>query len=246
MMTFLEFLKAIEYNTTGEVDGENNTDLEKPDQPKTRWWSSKKKCGLGGLPCSKYVAQMKKHMRESEEDDFEEPEEELRPGMPTKDGGHHEPEHEPNLEEFIANRFSQDYGETTDEIIPETGYLLSDGRCVTMGVHGTRYEDHRSAIPTLSAMKRWNWSAETIKQYEQSSRGYALQELLQRSGAARIHASRSTLAVDAVSLTWKQKRAIIEFITNYRPSDVVIELNGKSKEFNRPDPDDIEEYLARR
>jgi hypothetical protein len=51
--------KKTEYNTTGEVDGENNTDLGKQDQPKTRWFAAKRKCGLGGLPCSKYVAQMK-------------------------------------------------------------------------------------------------------------------------------------------------------------------------------------------
>lgn len=54
-----------EYNTTGEVDGENNTDLGKPEQPKTRWYAAKKKCGIGGLPCSKYVAQMKKTMKET-------------------------------------------------------------------------------------------------------------------------------------------------------------------------------------
>lgn len=65
MITFKEFLKIKEYNTTGEVDGENNTDLDKPEQPKTRWYATKKKCGLGGLPCSKYVAQMKKHMKEN-------------------------------------------------------------------------------------------------------------------------------------------------------------------------------------
>lgn len=59
MITFKEFLQTIEYNTTGEVDGENNTDLGKPEQPKTKWYSFKKKCGLGGLPCSKYVANMK-------------------------------------------------------------------------------------------------------------------------------------------------------------------------------------------
>jgi len=63
MMTFKEFLQAMEYNTTGEVDTENNTDLGKPDQPKTRWYAAKKKCGLGGLPCSKYSAQMKKQMK---------------------------------------------------------------------------------------------------------------------------------------------------------------------------------------
>jgi hypothetical protein len=55
----LTFEQWLEYNTTGEVDIENNTDLDKPSHPKTRWHASKKKCGLGGLPCSKYVAQMK-------------------------------------------------------------------------------------------------------------------------------------------------------------------------------------------
>jgi hypothetical protein len=64
MITFLDFMKAmIEYNTTGEVDTENNTDLGKPG-PRTRWYAQKKKCGLGGLPCSKYVAQMKKESNE--------------------------------------------------------------------------------------------------------------------------------------------------------------------------------------
>ena len=55
----------MEYNTVGEVDPENNTDLGKPDQPKTRWYADKKKCGLGGLPCSKYSAQMKKTMKKN-------------------------------------------------------------------------------------------------------------------------------------------------------------------------------------
>lgn len=64
MMTFEQFMKMMEYNTTGEVDTENNTDLGKPDQPKTRWYADKKKCGLGGLPCSKYSAQMKKTMKD--------------------------------------------------------------------------------------------------------------------------------------------------------------------------------------
>lgn len=57
MQSFKTFLG--EYNTTGEVDAENNTDLEKP-VDKTRWWAAKRKCGLGGVPCSKYSAQMKK------------------------------------------------------------------------------------------------------------------------------------------------------------------------------------------
>jgi hypothetical protein len=60
MRTFKEFLQWREYNTTGEVDTENNTDLDKPSHLKARWYASKKKCGLNGLPCSKYVAQMKK------------------------------------------------------------------------------------------------------------------------------------------------------------------------------------------
>lgn len=63
MMTFKDWMIQREYNTTGEVDGENNTDLSKQDQPKTRWYAEKKKCGLGSLPCSKYSAQMKKEMK---------------------------------------------------------------------------------------------------------------------------------------------------------------------------------------
>ena len=59
MITFSEFLKALEYNTTGEVDGENNTDLEKPNPSlattSTRWYAQKRK----GPILSKYVAQMK-------------------------------------------------------------------------------------------------------------------------------------------------------------------------------------------
>ncbi len=246
MRTFLEFLKAMaEYNTTGEVDGENNTDLEKPNPSiatqSTRWYAQKKK----GPIRSKYVAMMKK-MKESEEWEDEEPEEELRPGMPTKDGGHHEPEHEPDLGEFIANRFRQDYGETTDEITPETGYLLSDGRCVPMGAYGSRYEDHRAAIPSLEAMKRWKWNPETIRQYETASRGPALDELIKRSGAARIHASRDTLAVDSARLTYRQKSAIVEFIMRYHPATVIFDLNGRSKEFDSPEPFEIEDWLSRR
>jgi len=54
----------MEYNTTGEVDGENNTDLEKPNPSiatkTTRWYDLKKK----GPIQSKYVAMMKKNMKD--------------------------------------------------------------------------------------------------------------------------------------------------------------------------------------
>jgi len=66
MRTFLEFLRdmRLEYNTTGEVDGENNTDLEKPNPSiattSTRWYAQKKK----GPIQSKYVAMMKKNMKD--------------------------------------------------------------------------------------------------------------------------------------------------------------------------------------
>lgn len=54
MLTFKDFIKIKEYNTTGEVDSENNTDLGKPINP-TRWWGKKKK----NVIRSKYVAESK-------------------------------------------------------------------------------------------------------------------------------------------------------------------------------------------
>ncbi len=179
-----------------------------------------------------------------------------RPGEFVSDReGHFEPEHEPDLGEFIHNRFQHDYGEQ-DVMNHGTGYLLRDGRPVNMGP-GMRYEDHRAALPSLAAMKRWGWPEHVTKAYEESTRGPALDELLKRSGALRIHSSPDTLAVDSRGpITSRQRRVLLDHIVTHGPRSIILDLphgGGESspfggsgaQEFGPHDVDAIEEHLMR-
>lgn len=171
----------------------------------------------------------------------------LRPGEPTEDGGHFEPEREPpDLGEYIANKFKGDYGDPEPGIGYSTGFLLSDGRGVPMGP-GERYEDHRAAIPTTGAMRRWGWPEEIARGADQGTRTPALFELMRRAGAVRVHASRGDLVLHLASpLTGRQAAAIRSHVESHRPHSVVVEVQGGGDaQLDRPDPEDVMHAIAR-
>lgn len=161
------------------------------------------------------------------------------PGQLNDKGDKYEPKKEPELAGFILNQYLQDFG-TSDEINSATGYLLPDGMSVQMG-HGNRAQDHRNAIPTIAAMKRWKWPQEVIDQHAVSSSTNAMKELMRRSGAARIIASSQFLAVHyEIPLTGRQKSAIIHFVVRYRPNEVVFQYGARNVSLSW---EDVENYL---
>lgn len=161
----------------------------------------------------------------------------LRPGeIDQKTGGKFEPKAEPELNEFIANQFKDDYGERHDGIGRSTGFLTPDGEGIPMGP-GERYEDHRAALPSSAAMKRWKWPAEIVKANEQGGgRTQALFELMRRSGAARIHSGGGNLIVHLASPpTDQQKRAIVQHVSSERPENVIIShVDGAEHSLSMP------------
>jgi hypothetical protein len=176
----------------------------------------------------------------------------FRPGEYVSDeAGHFEPQEEPDLNEFIRNKFTHDYGEQRRSE-HSTGFILSDGRPVGMGVRpGLRDSDHREAIPTAGAMKRWGWPADVVKHYEEGTRTPGLRELMRRSGALRVISSPEQLILEShAPVTGAQRRAVLDHIAKHRPQLVYFDLQnaaGKNldKEFEGEDLEGVEEHMRR-
>lgn len=137
----------------------------------------------------------------------------LRAGEPTLyDGGNYEPEAEPDMDEFVRNQYP-----TTDWIDGGTGYVLHDGQGVDMSYgSGTRADDHRSAVPSEGAMKRWGWHGDAIE-----NRSVAMNQMMQKARAMRVHVGRGELYVDMLhSPTGSQWRAIQQHVTDYDVTDL--------------------------
>jgi hypothetical protein len=170
----------------------------------------------------------------------------LRPGEMDEDGAPYEPPTEPDLGEFIRNQFRGNYGDSP-HMTPETGYLLRDGTPVQMGMDGVRGDDHRGAIPTPEAMRRWGWPEEVVRRFEDGERGHAMIELMRRSGAVRVMAQgkRDMLALHFTSpLTGPQKSAVHRFVGSYAPSDVILEHEGgNTADLTAPKPHEVARAL---
>lgn len=171
-----------------------------------------------------------------------------RPGQMTDDYEHFEPEKEPvDWDEWLTNMFS-DFG-LSDSINASSGYLLTNGQAVQLGRYN-RDQDHRYAVPTSIAMKRWGWPEEIIKKYEQGSTTPAMKEFMRRSGAMRIGAGSGSFFVHG--MTWptaRQRDAIIEYIMKNNPRSVTIEMpTGRpgGVELSSPDVYEVEELLRPR
>lgn len=145
----------------------------------------------------------------------------LEPGEETEDGGHFEPREEPDLSQYIANQYP-----VTDWIDGGTGFLLANGEGVDMGYgQGSRMDDHRAALPTERAMKRWGWSDRSYG--PRGNRTHALRELGRRSGAIRV------MSGTADSLFWlevyrpltgSQRASLARYIRDVQPGEVRIEV----------------------
>lgn len=169
----------------------------------------------------------------------------MRPGEQNDNGEPYEPEQEPDLNEWLWNRYRRDFGES-DFLDASCGWLLTDGRAVRMG-RGSRDEDHRSSVPTEDAMVRWGWPEEVIQKAREGTRSPAMRTLMYRSRAARIHAGSFHFVVHCLhALTARQKWAVMDYIKTYRPQEVVLEIAGRRpSEFRRPELFEVEEDLER-
>lgn len=169
----------------------------------------------------------------------------LRPGERDASGERFEPDKEPvDLGEFISNQYKQDYGEPSDEIGPETGFILENGYGVPMG-QGTRGEDHRGAIPLSSSMRKWGWPEDVIRRHEEGTRTQALWELMKRAKALRVHVGDDVLMVNLASTpTNSQKRAILSHVQRHRPAHVVIShVSGAEHELSQPRIGEVQQAL---
>lgn len=188
-----------------------------------------------------------KRLALDEDEEVENDTPDLRPGETTADGAAFEPHEEPDdLGEYISNQFKDEYGEPEEGIYSSTGFLLEDGRGVPMGP-GERYEDHRAAIPTAEAMKRWGWPEDVIRHHEEGTRTPALFELMRRSGALRVHASKGQLIIDAASpLTSRQKQAILDHHEMYNPETVILSSDrGHERELHSPADWELKKAMGR-
>ena len=171
-----------------------------------------------------------------------------RPGQMTDDYEHFEPENEPvDWDEWLSNMFA-DFG-LSNQITNASGYLLTNGQAVQMGGY-SRDQDHRYAIPSGVAMKRWGWPEEIVKGYEQGTSTPALREFMKRSGAMRIGAGSGHFWVHG--MTWptsRQRDAIMDYVMRNKPRSVTIEMpTGRQGgiDLSHPEPFEVEELLRPR
>jgi hypothetical protein len=164
----------------------------------------------------------------SEDETDESAARELAPGELDEQGGPYEPPYLPDyrLPEYLANRFRGDYGDA-EQLTRSSGFLLPDGRAVEMGDGWSRADDHRAAIPSSAAMRRWGWPEEVARQHDQATRTPALLELLRRSGAARMLNHGTTLAVEFhTPPTKSQIQALAVYTRRHRLEEAILEFPG--------------------
>ncbi len=163
---------------------------------------------------------------------------EPEPGDRLGNGDTHEPDQEPNLADYMMRKSISSYphGNST-RITPATGYVLPDGRTVTMGRGNNRDDDHRHMVPSEKAMEKWGWTkadSETQKMYE----------LMRRSGAARIINSDPFVISITKPLTRQQRQVIRNYIESNRIKDVIVSfVGGKEYEFSTKDHRQMDRYL---
>ena len=180
--------------------------------------------------------------------EFLEAKQEFRPGQEIDEfGNRYEPDNEPvDWDEWLSNVMSGYGGADYTDITPATGYILTNGKAVQMGGR-TRDQDHRFAIPTMDAMKRWKWPKEVVKGYGQGTVTPALYEFLKRSGAMRVGLSYGELWVHGLTMpTQAQIRTILYHIRTERPSSVSLQLpstQGESRTYSIEDAYEIEMVL---
>lgn len=178
-------------------------------------------------------------------------EQQLKPGEMDAEGGSFQPDKEPDLAEFVRNRFAGDYGydEPTTPMTSEHGFILPDGAPVRMGSGGTRGEDHRSALPYTTSMRRWGWPEEVVKKVEEGTRTPGLVELMKRGRIARIHIDdrNKSLYVHFVHrLTPAQKLKVSHYVRTQRPPEVTLEPHGHMTGgvvLSNPEPHEVEDVM---
>ncbi len=160
----------------------------------------------------------------------------------------HHPKFEPDLAEYLRHRFAGEYGMShpEDEAHEGTGYILPDGTPVNMGDEHLRYDDHRSAIPFHSAMVQWGWPKDVTDQYIQGNREPALQELIKRSRAVRVHMSPSIVSINSNSgLTSKQRDKITSYVMRAKPTYMRVTHMGKTTDLEHPGGLEADDHLRR-
>ena len=160
-----------------------------------------------------------------------------RPGQLDEYDWPYEPDEQPEMGEYLVNKYAH-FGQT-DTITKATGYLLPDGRVVQMG-RNYRDEDHRHALPSSQAMRRWNWPENVVKQNNESTRTPAMIELMKRAGAVRIIANDREICVHAETApSLAQKRLVALYVKTAKPTSFVYKILGRQGEIDRPDSLDI-------
>ena len=152
---------------------------------------------------------------------------EMRPGSPTLSGGHFEPKMVDNdgLDEYVKNHYPNAmYDEANWDA---AGYLFADGSLNDMSHgSGSRADDHRSVVPTDTALQRWGFNRDEV-----NSRTLAMNEMMKRTGMARIHIGGGAAGGDLQihlegPLTDRQKEAFTFYVKHYRPDNVFYDVGG--------------------
>jgi hypothetical protein len=167
------------------------------------------------------------------------------PGQELSTGDIFEPETQPDLQSYVTHKVGG--GETSNSLNFGTGFVTTSGEGIQMGPVSQRYEDHRSALPSLSAMIRWGWSPETTRRYEEGTRTAALFELLQRSGLIRSHFDSSgSVLTFGTKPTKVQVQKIQDHLLRSRPNYVVLStVDGKEVELSGNDIWDLDKHIKK-
>lgn len=140
--------------------------------------------------------------------------EELEAGQETMDGGHYEPDAEPDMDTFMRNQYPEGYSWL------ESGFLLADGTLLDMSYgQGQRADDHRNINPTEGAAARWGYQPDMAK--NEFSRWGILTETLRRANAFRIDGESGLLHMETAP-TGPQERSIADYINEAEPGYLAI------------------------
>jgi hypothetical protein len=146
-----------------------------------------------------------------------------------------EPEEEPHLGDFVANRFAGKFprrdGDDADDLHTETGFLLANGKAVQLGPPNNRTNDHREAVPSIPAMKRWGWPEDVVKHVQKGSPLAGLYHLMGRNGMVRFVGIKSygVSLEHHHPLTHAQKRAVSTYAQRYKPEEIAFTRIGKNE-----------------
>jgi hypothetical protein len=168
--------------------------------------------------------------------------EEYEPGELTVDGGHWEPEEEPDMDTYMRNHYPEGHSWY------ESGFLLADGTLLDMSHgSGSRADDHRSINPTDEAAERWGWYKEDVFRKlppgGSANRSTMLAVTLKKANAIRIDGNSGMIHVEG-SLTRRQEESIRDYIDFEKPDYVAIDTGwatrtSKSEQLSHPDSDEV-------